>query len=145
MRFTRSTIGVVAGVALLGAGAFAFERSAESQPDVQVMLGQSDGLPDVLKSEREYFAFFTVEWEGDIDLHDSLVSIFASRRGPTSDDAPPDGWPVVCDREIDSADGRVQLSCPIETPGPGEFALQLQVETQDGDLIAEGLYTHIIE
>ena len=109
-----------------------------------MVFGESDGLSDDLQEGAGYTAAFSIGWSGPVPMRDGLVSVFASRRGDTSEDAPEDGWPLVCERKFDDVISQVRLTCPFVAPGPGEFALLLEVTTDSDDVIGEGLYTHLV-
>jgi hypothetical protein len=82
---------------------------------------------------------------GPVDQSDGIVSVSASRRGPTSEDAPADDWPIVCEREFDDVVSVAHMRCPFESPGEGEFAILLEVTAPSGELLGTGLYAHIVE
>jgi hypothetical protein len=138
---------VVLGVLIAGAVAvtvIALDRRGTSAEPVEVVFGNSDDLPEELEEGAAYKAAFTIGWTGPVQMRDGLVSVFASRRGDTSEDAPEDGWPLVCEEEFDDVVSQVRLACPFIAPGPGEFALQLEVRSKDGDVIGETIYTHLV-
>jgi hypothetical protein len=121
-------------------------RGGDQQPEAEVSVdfGDTDGLPDELVENTEYRATFTIDWEGPTAISDGQASVFASRMGDTTEDAPADGWPLVCEAEYDNVVFRARLTCPLESPGPGEFALLLQVVDPNGDKLGESLYTHLV-
>jgi hypothetical protein len=137
---------VVGGVVAVGllAGAIAIDRSRTGAEDVQVVFGEEDGLPEELNEGQEYDAAFVIGWSGPVTMRDGLVSVFASRRGDTTEDAPEDGWPQLCNQEVDDVVSQVRVTCDIVAPGPGEFALLLEVKNDEGDVIGEALYTHLV-
>ena len=136
-------IGAAVAVGLL-AGAIAIDRSRTGAEDVQVVFGEEDGLPEELNEGEAYHAAFVIGWSGPVTMRDGLISVFASRRGDTTEDAPEDGWPQLCHNEVDDVVSQVRLTCDIVAPGPGEFALLLEVKNPAGDVIGEGLYTHLV-
>jgi hypothetical protein len=77
-------------------------------------------------------------------MRDGLISVYASRKGDTTEDDPPDGWPQLCEQQVDNVVSQVRVTCDITAPGPGEFALLLEVKNDSGDVIGEGLYTHLV-
>jgi hypothetical protein len=133
--------GAVAAVGLL-VGAIVIDRTRTGAEDVQVVFGEKDGLPENLTEGHKYDAAFVIGWSGPVTMRDGLVSVFASRKGDTTQDAPDDGWPQLCHQEVDDVVSQVRLACEITAPGPGEFALLLEVKNPAGDVIGEGLYTH---
>ena len=78
----------------------------------------------------------------DRDERDGLVAVFASRQGNTSEDAPEEDWPVVCEQEFDDIVSVARVACQFEAPGPGLFALELEVRSSTGKLLGEGIYPH---
>ena len=136
-------IGGAVAVVLL-AGAIAIDRSQTGAEDVQVVFGEEDGLPEELNEGQGYDAAFVIGWSGPVTMRDGLVSVFASRRGDTTEDAPADGWPQLCHQEVDDVVSQVRVTCDITAPGPGEFALLLEVKNDGGDVIGESLYTHLV-
>jgi hypothetical protein len=137
---------VVGGVVAVGllAGAIAIDRSRTGAEDVQVVFGDEDGLPEEINEGQDYNAAFVIGWSGPVTMRDGLISVFASRRGHTTEDDPPDGWPQLCNHEVDDVVSQVRVTCEIEAPGPGEFALLLEVKNDEGDVIGETLYTHLV-
>ena len=136
-------IGAAVAVGLL-AGAIAIDRSRTGAEDVEVVFGEQDGLPEDLKEGQQYDAAFVIGWSGPVTMRDGLVSVFASRDGDSTEDAPDDGWPQLCHQEVDDVVSQVRVTCEITAPGPGEFALLLEVKNPAGDVIGEGLYTHLV-
>jgi hypothetical protein len=136
-------VGSVAAAALL-IGAVVLDRQRTDTPDVEVIFGDDNGLPDMLAEGGSYVASFDIEWTGPVSMRGGEVSVFKSRTGPTSEDAPEESWPIVCTSEFDEVIFRQRVSCPFEAPGPGEFALLLQVRNELDVVIGEGLYTHLI-
>jgi hypothetical protein len=136
-------IGGAVAVGLL-AGAIAIDRSRTGAEDVQVVFGETDGLPENLNEGQEYDAAFVIGWSGPVTMRDGLVSVFASRSGDTTQDDPPDGWPQLCNQEVDDVVSQVRVTCDITAPGPSEFALLLEVKNDEGEVIGEGLYTHLV-
>jgi hypothetical protein len=134
---------VVFAVALAG-GIFWMVRGEAAADAVKVVFGNSDGLPEELVEGHAYRAAFVIGWSGPVALRDGRVSVFASRRGDTSEDAPEDGWPLVCESEFDDVIARVRLACPFVAPGPGEFALLLEVRSPSDKTLGETLYTHLV-
>ena len=126
------------------AGAIAIDRSRTDAETVQVVFGEEDGLPEDLDEGQQYAAAFVIGWSGPVTMRDGLISVFASRRGDTTQDDPPDGWPQLCRQEVDDVVSQVRVTCDITAPGPGEFALLLEVKNDEGDVIGEGLYTHLV-
>ena len=126
------------------AGAIAIDRSRTDAEDVKVVFGEEDGLPEDLDEGQQYDAAFVIGWSGPVTMRDGLVSVFASRSGDATEDAPEDGWPRVCRQEVEDVVSQVRVTCEITAPGPGEFALQLEVKTDAGDVIGETLYTHLV-
>jgi hypothetical protein len=137
---------VVGGAVAVGllAGAIAIDRSRTDAEKVQVVFGEEDGLPEDLDEGQQYDAAFVIGWSGPVTMRDGLISVFASRRGDTTQDDPPDGWPQLCRQEVDDVVSQVRVTCDITAPGPGEFALLLEVKNDEGDVIGEGLYTHLV-
>jgi hypothetical protein len=119
-------VGSVAAVVLL-VGAVALDRQRTDTPAVEVIFGDDNGLPDTLAEGGNYVAAFDIEWTGPVSMRGGQVSVFKSRTGPTSEDAPEESWPIVCTSEFDDVIFRQRVSCPFQAPGPGEFALLLQV------------------
>ena len=126
------------------AGAIAIDRSRTDAETVQVVFGEEDGLPEDLDEGQQYDAAFVIGWSGPVTMRDGLISVFASRRGDATEDDPPDGWPQLCRQEVDDVVSQVRVTCDITAPGPGEFALLLEVKNDEGDVIGEGLYTHLV-
>jgi hypothetical protein len=138
---------VVVGVLLAGgvaATVIALDRRDTEADPVEVVFGESDDLPEQLEEGAAYKAAFVIGWSGPVQMRDGVVSVFASRRGDTSEDAPEDGWPLVCEEEFDDVVSQVRLACPFVAPGPGEFALQLEVKSNSGEAIGETIYTHLV-
>ena len=133
----------VLAVGLLG-GAYVLDQQRTSEAPVEVIYGDDDGLPEVLTEGDQYVASFDIEWTGPVSIRDGQVSVFKSREGDAVDDAPNEDWPVVCTSEFDDVVFRQRVSCPFQAPGPGEFALLLEVRDADGNVIGEGIYTHLI-
>jgi hypothetical protein len=148
MQRGRVVVWAVVSVALivgLISGALALAGGGPEADPVQVVFGESDGLPETIDAGNEYRAAFVIEWSGPLGMRDGVVSVFASRLGDTTEDAPDDGWPLLCESEFDDVDGRSRLACDFTAPGPGEFALQLEVRSGSTDeVIGEGLYTHFV-
>jgi hypothetical protein len=136
-------IGGVVAVGLL-AGAIAIDRSRTDAEDVQVVFGEEDGLPEELNEGQQYDAAFVIGWSGPVMMRDGVISIFASRSGDTTEDAPDDNWPELCSQEVDDVVSQVRVPCDIVAPGPGEYALLLEVKNDAGDVIGETLYTHLV-
>ena len=136
-------IGGAVAVGLL-VGAIALDRSRTGAEDVTVVFGEEDGLPEDLNEGQQYDAAFVIGWSGPVTMRDGLISVFASRRGDTTQDDPPDGWPQLCKQQVDDVVSQVRVTCDITAPGPGEFALLLEVKSDNGDVIGEGLYTHLV-
>lgn len=132
------------GAAALLIGAVVLDRQRTDAPEVEVIFGDDNGLPDVLVESSNYVASFDIEWTGPVSMRGGEVSVFKSRTGPTSEDAPEESWPIVCTSEFDDVVFRQRVSCPFQAPGPGEFALLLQVRDELDVVIGEGLYTHLI-
>jgi hypothetical protein len=130
-------VGLVAGAIILD------RRDTEAEP-VSVVFGEGDGLPEEIEEGSAYKAAFVIGWTGPVPMRDGQVSVFASRRGDTSEDAPDDEWPLVCEWEFDDVISQVRLECPFVAPGPGEFALQLEVRSDAGDALGETIYTHLV-
>ena len=128
----------------LVAGAFALDRRSTEAEPVEVVFGEEDGLPDELEAGAAYHAAFVIGWTGPVPMRDGKVSVFASRRGDTSEDAPEDGWPLVCEYDFDDVVSRVRVACPFVAPGPGDFALQLEVRSDADEPIGDTLYTHLV-
>jgi hypothetical protein len=138
---------VVVGVLLAGgvaATVIALDRRDTEADPVEVVFGDGDDLPEQLEEGAAYKAAFVIGWTGPVQMRDGVVSVFASRRGDTSEDAPDDGWPLVCEAEFDDVVSQVRLACPFVAPGPGEFALQLEVKSTSGEAIGETIYTHLV-
>lgn len=136
-------VGSVLAVGLL-AGAIALDRHRTDRPPVEVIYGDEDGLPEVLNEGDLYVASFDVEWTGPVSMRDGKVSVFKSRTGAATEDAPEEDWPIVCTSEFDDVIFRQRVSCPFQAPGPGEFALLLEVRNGADEVIGEGIYTHLI-
>ena len=47
-------------------------------------------------------------------------------------------------QEVDDVVSQVRVPCDIVAPGPGEYALLLEVKNDAGDVIGETLYTHLV-
>jgi hypothetical protein len=128
------------------AGFVAIERDGgdDDKTELTVVFGEGDELPDTLAANTHYRAAFTVEWKGGVvGERDGILSVFASRQGNTSDDAPEGEWPRICEDEFDDVVSVARLPCQFETPGPGILALQLEVRSKiDDEVIGEGIYTH---
>jgi hypothetical protein len=137
--------GSLAALAVVG-GAVMMQRGNDDPPAVEVVFGTSDGLPTELYQFAPYKAVFVIDWSGgSVAMRDGVVSVFASRQGDTTEDAPEDGWPLVCESEFDDVVEKSRLICPFVAPGPGEFALLLEVHSVFADeTIGEGLYTHLV-
>ena len=137
-------IGALAGIGMV-MGSFAAERERRSEPEIEVVLGAEDGLPDTLRSGREYVAKMQVEWSGRLDPIDGLVAVYVSRRdgGVAADTG--ERWPLVCATNPGQAIGELQMRCAFEAPSPGSFALLLEVTDEDGTVVAEGLYAHEVD
>lgn len=140
----RSMIGAIAGIGML-MGSFAAERERREAPAIEVVLGVEDGLPDTLRSGREYIAKMRVEWNDRIDPIDGRVAVYVSRRdgGVAYDTA--EKWPLACATNPGAAIGELLMRCSFEAPSPGSFALLLEVSDEDGNVVAEGLYAHEVE
>jgi hypothetical protein len=137
-----AAVAIALAVAVVG-GAMALGGGGDGVDEVKVVFSQSDGLPETLAAGAPYRAAFVVEWRGPLTMRDGVVSVSASRRGDTTEDAPDDGWPVVCESEFDDVPSRSRLACQFEAPGPGPFALLLEVRSIINDeVIGEGIYTH---
>ena len=141
MRTSRSIVGVIAGVGLL-VGIVALERERVEAPMLEVVFGQDDGLPETLTSGRTYEATFSIQWDGPVELRDGLVFVYLSRRGDEPATESNEPWPLACVSEVDNVIGVASVRCDFEAPGPGEFALLLEVRSDDGELVGEGLYSH---
>jgi hypothetical protein len=139
----RSVIGLIAGVGMV-MGTVAVERERRSEPDVEIVLGLDDGLPDELRSGQEYEADIQVEWTGPLWMRDGLISVYVSRRDGGADVQTDERWPLVCASDHQNVVGQVWMRCAFEAPSPGEFALLLEVTDDDGEVIAESLYAHEI-
>ena len=50
----------------------------------------------------------------------------------------------MCTSEFDDVQFRQRVSCPFQAPGPGEFALLLEVRDSADVVIGQGLYTHLV-
>jgi len=137
---------VIGGAVAAGllVGAIVIDRSRTGAEDVQVVFGEEDGLPEDLNEGQIYDAAFVIGWSGPVTMRDGLISVFASRSGDTTHDDPPDGWPQLCKQQVDNVVSQVRVTCDITAPGPGEFALLLEVKNDKGDVIGEGLYTHLV-
>ena len=134
-------IGAIAGIGML-MGSFAAERERRSEPDVEVVLGVEDGLPDTLRSGREYTAKMQVEWTGLADPADGVVAVYVSRRDGGVASGTGERWPLACAINPVTETGRLLMRCAFEAPSAGRFALLLEVTDESGDVIAEGLYSH---
>jgi hypothetical protein len=137
-------VGAVVVALGLAAGAMLLSGDDEPRPEVSVVFGDGNGLPDELVENSEYRATFTIDWEGPTAISDGQANVYASRLGDTTEDAPAGGWPLVCEAEYDNIVFRARLVCPFKAPGPGEFALLLEVVGTDGDKLGEGLYAHLV-
>lgn len=150
--FPRQTGGVQRVPVLVGSvvavgvmvGAIALDRQRTERPPVQVIFGDDDGLPEELVELDNYVAAFEIEWTGPVRMRDGEVRVFASRRGDTSEDAPEENWPLVCESEFDDVVFRQRVTCPFQAPGPGEFALLLEVSDSEDRKIGEGIYAHLV-
>jgi len=137
-------IGAVVAVALL-VGAILLDRNQSGAEPVEVVFGEDNGLPEELAVGAAYSPAFVVGWSGPVEMRDGAVSVFASRKGDTSEDFPQDEWPLLCEYPFQDVTSRVRFSgCPFVAPGPGEFALILEVRTSSGEVIGETLYTHLV-
>ena len=126
---------MAAGVLIAGglvATVVVLDRNDTEAEPVEVVFGDEDGLAEELEEGVAYKAAFVIGWSGPVPMRDGVVSVFASRRGDTSEDAPEDGWPLVCEDEFDDVVSQVRVVCPFVAPGPGEFALQLEVKNEVG-------------
>ena len=137
-------IGALAGIGMV-MGSFAAERERRSEPEIEVVLGADDGLPDTLRSGREYVAKMRVEWNDRIDPIDGLVAVYVSRRDGGVAGGSSERWPLVCATNPSTAIGDLLMRCAFEAPSPGSFALLLEVADEDGAVVAEGLYAHEVE
>jgi len=140
----RSVFAVFAIVLLIGGAILLERRQAGDEPPVELVPSESDSLPELLRAGDPYRAVFTIEWIGPIEFHEGLVSIYASRLGGTSEDAPEDGWPLVCETELDQVVHSAIVACPFDAPGPGEFALQLKVDSPTGEALLDSIYVHSV-
>jgi hypothetical protein len=138
----RSLFAVFAIVLLIGGAILIERRQAGEDPPVELVPSESDSLPETLRAGDPYRAVFTIEWLGPIEFHEGLVSIYASRLGGTTEDAPDDGWPLVCETELDQVLHSAIVACPFDAPGPGEFALQLKVDSPEGEPLLDSIYVH---
>jgi hypothetical protein len=137
-------IGAVVAVGLL-VGAVVFDRNRSGAEPVEVVFGEGDGLPEELAVGAAYSPAFVVGWSGPVEMRDGVVSVFASRKGDTSEDFPQDEWPLLCEYPFQDVTSRVRFSgCPFVAPGPGEFALILEVRASSDEVIGETLYTHLV-
>jgi hypothetical protein len=136
-------LGSVLAVGLV-AGAVLLDQRRTEEADVEVIYGDEDGLPEVLLEGDEYVATFDIEWTGPVSMRDGQVNVFKSRTGDATEDAPEEDWPVICTSEFDDVVFRQRVSCPFTAPGPGEFALLLEVRDGTDSVIGEGIYTHLI-
>ncbi len=124
--------------------AIALDRQRTDEPPVEVAFGDSNGVADEIAEGEKYVATFQLEWEGPVSMRDGSVSVFASRRGDTTEDAPEDKWPLVCESEFDDVVYLQRVICPFVAPGPGPFALLLEVRNVADEVIGEGLFTHLV-
>jgi hypothetical protein len=131
-------------VAVLVVAAVLLDRGKTDANPVEVIFGDSNGLPEEIIEGGQYIAAFQIEWTGPVTMRDGEVSVFASRRGDTTEDAPEENWPLVCESDFDDVQFRQRVSCPFEAPGPGEFALLLEVRDSADSVIGQGLYTHLV-
>lgn len=131
-------------VVVLVSIAVALDRNKTDANPVEVIFGDSNGLPEEIVEGGEYIAAFQIEWTGPVTMRDGEVSVFASRRGDTTEDAPEENWPLVCESDFDDVQFRQRVSCPFEAPGPGEFALLLEVRDSADVIIGQGLFTHLV-
>jgi hypothetical protein len=136
-------VGSVVAAGLL-VGAIVVDRQRTEEPPVEVVFFPGNGLPDELVAGDPYIAAFDIEWTGPVTMRGGTVTVFKSREGDTSEDAPEEAWPMVCTSEFDDVVFRQRVSCPFDAPGPGEFALQLEVRNENGTTIGEALYTHLV-
>jgi hypothetical protein len=137
-------IGAVVAVGLL-VGAVLFDRNQSGAEPVEVVFGEDDGLPEELAVGAAYSPAFVIGWSGPVEMRDGKVSVYASRKGDTSEDFPQDDWPLLCEYPFEDVTSRVRFSgCPFVAPGPGEFALILEVRGSSGEVIGESLYTHLV-
>lgn len=144
----RMRIAALVGALLLAVGVTVgiVARSGDdgSDVDVSVVFGDSNGLPDDLVENTAYRATFTIDWEAPTAISDGQAHVYASRLGDTTEDAPTGGWPLLCEAEYDNVVFRARLVCPFRAPGPGEFALLLEVVDPQGNKLGEGLYAHLV-
>jgi hypothetical protein len=144
MKLVSIIVGVVAAVGIL-VGVVFYDRNGTEAEHVEVVFGETDGMPDELEPGAAYRAAFVIGWTGPVTMRDGTVRVYASRRGDTTEDAPEDAWPLICEDELeDVATSNVRVACPVVAPGPGEFAIQLEVRVASGDVIGETLYTHLV-
>jgi hypothetical protein len=136
-------VGSVLAIGLLML-AVVLDRQRTDTPPVKVEFVDSNGVPDEIAEGEKYVATFQLEWEGPVSMRDGSVSVFASRRGDTTEDAPEDGWPIVCESEFDDIVYVQRVICPFIAPGPGQFALLLEVRNVAEEVIGEGLFTHLV-
>lgn len=141
MNNARSVIGLIVGLTMV-TGGYVAERERRAEPEVEVILGVDDGLPDELRSGRSYHAKISVEWTGELSERDGMVSVYVSRRDGGVAGRGDERWPLVCASEYDDVIGEIHIRCPFEAPSPGDFALLLEVVGDDGEVMAEGLYAH---
>jgi len=124
--------------------AVALDRHRTDRPPVEVDFGDSNGIPEDIEEGEKYVATFQLEWKGPVSMRDGSVSVFASRVGDTTEDAPEDGWPLVCESEFDDVVYLQRVICPFIAPGPGQFALLLEVRNVADEVIGEGIFTHLV-
>ena len=136
-------VGSVFAVGLLIV-AVVLDRQRTDRPPVEVDFGDSNGIPEEIEEGGKYVATFQLEWKGPVAMRDGSVSVFASRRGDTTEDAPAENWPLVCESEFDDVVYLQRVICPFVAPGPGQFALLLEVRNVADEVIGEGLFTHLV-
>jgi hypothetical protein len=120
------------------------DRHRTDRPPVEVDFGDSNAIPEQIEEGEKYVATFQLVWKGPVSMRDGSVSVFASRRGDTTEDAPEDKWPLVCESEFDDVVYRQRVICPFVAPGPGQFALLLEVRNVADEVIGEALFTHLV-
>ena len=136
-------VGSVMALALLIL-AVVLDRQRTDGAAINVVFGDSNGVPDEIEEGEKYVASFSIEWIGPVSMRDGSVSVFASRRGDATEDAPEEHWPLVCESEFDDIVYLQRVICPFVAPGPGEFALLLEVRGTADDVIGEGLFNHLV-
>jgi len=131
----------LAAVILLASCVSVDQNGAEHQ-ELEIVLGNGNGLPDELNAGQRYRSTFEIDWaSSDVVAADpgGEVTVYASsQEAPGADDQ----WPVVCQEQFERIRDVSEISCSFEAPEPGLFALELEVTANPDAPVAAALYTH---